>query len=58
MNINDKIHGFVFEKSEKIEEISATLWQGRHEKSGAKLLFLELVFFYNFPFKFILLYHS
>ena len=41
MNINDKLHGFVFEKGEKIEEISATLWQARHEKSGAKLLFLD-----------------
>ena len=41
MNLNDKLHGFVFKRSEKIEEISATLFEAEHEKSGAKLLFLD-----------------
>lgn len=41
MITNGKLHGFLFEGSERIEEISATLHRARHEKSGATLLFLE-----------------
>lgn len=41
MKVNDKIHGFIIEKSRKSEELRGTLWQMRHEKTGAELIWLD-----------------
>ena len=41
MKIQDKLYGFVVEKSEDIAELSATLHTMRHEKTGARLCYLE-----------------
>lgn len=41
MNINDKIGGFSVVNIEKISEINATLVQMKHQKSGARLIWLD-----------------
>ena len=41
MKVNDKIHGFIIEKARKSEELCGTLWQMRHEKTGAELVWLD-----------------
>jgi Zn-dependent M16 (insulinase) family peptidase len=41
MKINEKLHGFSVVKATEIAEIEATLYEMEHEKSGAKLLFLD-----------------
>lgn len=41
MNINDKISGFSVVNVEKVAEIGATLVQMKHQKSGARLLWLD-----------------
>ena len=41
MNLNEKYYGFLIKKATEIPEIKATLFEGEHEKSGAKLLFLD-----------------
>lgn len=41
MKVNDKIHGFIIEKERKSAELGGTLWQMRHEKTGAELIWLD-----------------
>jgi presequence protease len=41
MQINDIIHGFRLLKTTKIKEAASTAYEFRHEKSGARLLFLQ-----------------
>lgn len=41
MKVNDKIHGFIIERARKSEELCGTLWQMRHEKTGAELIWLD-----------------
>ena len=41
MKVNDKIHGFIIENARKSEELCGTLWQMRHEKTGAELIWLD-----------------
>lgn len=41
MKTNEKRYGFFINKATEVPEIKATLFEGEHEKSGAKLLFLD-----------------
>ena len=41
MKINERIHGFLTEREEYIGELDATLYEMIHEKSGARLAFLD-----------------
>lgn len=41
MKKNDKLYGFKVKKETEIAEIKATLFELEHEKSGARLLFLD-----------------
>ena len=41
INVNDTLHGFRFLKKTDLPDISAVMHEGVHEKSGAKLLFIE-----------------
>ena len=41
MKINDRLFGFLVERSEYISELDATLYEMIHEKSGAHLAFLD-----------------
>ena len=40
-NINDRIHGFVIEQSRHIREIDGDMYIMRHEKSGARLCYID-----------------
>lgn len=40
-NINDTIHGFVIEQSRHIKEIGGDMYIMRHEKSGARLCYID-----------------
>ena len=37
----NKIHGFEFVKDTEVKEISGTVREARHTKSGAKLIFID-----------------
>ena len=41
MEINEKIHGFRLLKTRTVPEVDSTAYEFLHEKSGARLLFLE-----------------
>ena len=41
MELNQVIHGFTVLSRTPVDELEATLWQMEHQKSGARLLFLE-----------------
>lgn len=41
MNPNDRIHGFLVERAVPLEELKATLYQLRHEKTGLALVWLK-----------------
>ena len=41
MKINDKIHGFTVKDSQNIERLHATVYIAEHEKSGARLAFID-----------------
>ena len=41
MKINDKIFGFAVKREERIEELCATLYELEHERTGAKLCYLD-----------------
>ena len=41
LSINQTLYGFKVKKTTELEEIKATLYEMEHEKSGAKLLFLD-----------------
>ena len=41
MELNNKIHGFKFTKKDEVSDIGATLYEGEHEKSGAKILYID-----------------
>ena len=40
-NIGDKMHGFVVKKSKSVKEIGGDIYILRHEKSGAKLCYID-----------------
>lgn len=41
MEVNDRIHGFCLQHKEYIPEVDSTAYTFEHEKSGARLFFLE-----------------
>ncbi len=41
MQINDRIHGFRVVRARSAEELGATLWEMRHEQTGAELAWLD-----------------
>ena len=41
MELKNKIHGFKFTKKDVLSDIAATLYEGEHEKSGAKILYID-----------------
>ena len=41
MQINDMVHGFRVTRVRPIEELNATLWEMRHEKTGAELCWID-----------------
>ena len=41
MKINDRLHGFIIENERHSDELRGTLWQMKHEKTGAELIWLD-----------------
>lgn len=41
MQVNDRRFGFTVERERRVEELGATLWELRHEKTGAQLVWLD-----------------
>lgn len=41
MKTNEILHGFVVKAEWPVEELAATLWEMEHEKTGAKLIWLD-----------------
>ena len=41
MQINETIHGFRIARVRPVEELHATLWEMKHEKTGAELCWIE-----------------
>lgn len=40
-SVNDKLHGFVVRKASRVDEVNADAYLMEHEKSGARLLYLD-----------------
>ncbi len=40
IDLNKKIHGFIFDEKKYVEEINSDIYIGRHEKSGAKIMYV------------------
>ncbi len=41
IRLNEKIHGFVFGEKKRVEEIKADIYIGTHEKSGARIMYVD-----------------
>ncbi len=41
INVNDCLYGFVFSRIRELPDISATLYEAKHKKSGAELAFIK-----------------
>ena len=41
MQINDIVHGFRLVRREEVKETASTAYEFHHEKSGARLLYLQ-----------------
>ena len=41
MKVQDQLYGFTVMRSRRVEELDATLWELKHDKTGANLVWLD-----------------